>query len=116
MNFEADVNQMRQLLKKLNWDSPVLTVEQKHQLKELLLQNGDLFALDPSELGVTNVVQHTINTGDSTPTCQQAHRIPFALRSKVDNMMEMLEQCIIQPSQSPWVSPIVLVVKKDGTT
>ena len=108
---------MTQLLKKLNWDSPVLTVEQKHQLKELLLQNGDLFALDPSELGVTNVVQHTINTGDNTPIRQQARRIPFALRSKVDNMTEeMLEQGIIQPSQSPWASPIVLVVKKDGTT
>ena len=67
VNCEADVDWMTQLLKKLNWDSPVLTVEQKHQLKELLLQNGDLFVLSPSELGVTNVVQHTINTGDSTP-------------------------------------------------
>ena len=117
VNCEADVDRMTQLLKKLNWDSPVLTVEQKHQLKELLLQNGDLFALDPSELGVTNVVQHTINTGDSTPIRQQARRIPFALRSKVDNMTEeMLEQGIIQPSRSPWASPIVLVAKKDGTT
>ena len=116
VNFEAYVDQTAQLLKKLNWDSPVLTVEQQHQFKELLLQNGDLFVLDPSELGVTNVVQHTINIGDSTPICQQAHRIPFALRSKVDNMTEMLEQSIIQPSQSPWANPIVLVAKKDGTT
>ena len=117
VNCEADVDRMTQLLKKLNWDSPVLTVEQKHQLKELLLQNGDLFALDPSELGVTIVVQHTINTGDSTPIRRQARQIPFALRSKVDNMTEeMLEQGIIQPSQSPWASPIVLVAKKDGTT
>ena len=98
VNCEADVDRKTQLLKKLKWDSPVLTVEQKHQLKELL-QNGDLFALDPSESGVTNIVQHTINTGDSTLIHQQARRIPFALRSKVDNMTEeMLEQCIIQPS------------------
>ena len=97
VNCEADVDWMAQCLKKLNWDSSsVLTIEQKHQVKEVLLQNGDLFALNPSELGVTNVVQHTINTGDSTPIHQQAHRIPFALRSKVDNMMEeMLEQGII---------------------
>ena len=63
MDFEAGVDRMTQFLKKLNWDSPVLTIEKKHQLKKLLLQNGDLFALDPSELGVTHVVQHTINTG-----------------------------------------------------
>ena len=43
-------------------------------------------------------------------------KIPFALRSKVDYMTEMLEQGIIQPSQSPWASPINLVAKKDGTT
>ena len=54
MDCEADVDQTTQLLKKLNWGSPVLTVEQKHQLMELLLQNGDLFALDPSELRVIN--------------------------------------------------------------
>ena len=56
VDFEAGVDRMTQLLKELNWDLPVLTIETKHQLKELLLQNGDLFALDPSELGVTHVV------------------------------------------------------------
>ena len=121
MDCEADVDQTTQLLKKLNWDSAVLTVEQKHQLKELLLQNGDLFALDPSELRAINIVQHTINTGDSTPISQQVSWIPFTLHLKVDNMMEeMLEQGItihwIQPLQSPCGNLIVLVVKKDGST
>ena len=29
---------------------------------------------------------------------------------------EMLEQGIIQPSQSPWAGTIALLAKKDGTT
>ena len=58
--------------------------------------------LNPSNLEVTNVVMHTINIGDSRPIRQAAHGILLVLRSKVDNMMEeMLEQVIIQPSQSP---------------
>ena len=37
VNCEADVDRMTQVLKKLNWDLPVLTVEREHQLRELLL-------------------------------------------------------------------------------
>ena len=60
---EPDLDLMTRLLKQLNWDFPVLTLEQKCQLRKLLLQNGDVFALYPLELGVTNVMQHAINTG-----------------------------------------------------
>ena len=70
MDCEADVDQTTQFLKKLNWGSPVLTVEQKHQLMEFLLQNGDLFALDPSELRVINedgTTRFVWITEDSTP-------------------------------------------------
>ena len=63
------------------------------------------------------MVQHTINTGDSAPLRQPARRIPFALRAKVDEMVnEMVTQGIIHPSSSPWASPIILVAKKDGST
>ena len=41
--------------------------------------------------------------------------MPFALRRKVDELVqEMLDQEVIEPSGSPWASPIVLVQKKDG--
>ena len=55
-------------------------------------------------------------TGDTKPIHQHPRRIPFALRNKVDEMVrDMLEQGVIQHSQSPWASPIVLVAKRDGT-
>ncbi len=47
---------------------------------------GIFFALNPSELGVTNIVQHTIDTVENAPIRQQASRIPFALHGKVDSM------------------------------
>lgn len=76
-----------------------------------------MFALAPTELGSTDYVFHTINTGDSPQCRQQARRIPFALRMQVDGMVsDMLKQGVIRPSWSPWASLVVLVAKKDGTT
>ena len=87
------------------------------QLSDLIEDFEDVFALNPSELGRTNVVEHTINTGESVPLKQPARRIPFALRAKVAEMIEeMKAQRVIKPSTSPWASPIVLVAKKDGST
>ena len=62
------------------------------------------------------MVTHTIDTGDSPPIKQQARRVPFALRHVVEDMVaDMLEQGVVEPSRSPWSSPVVLVEKKDGS-
>ena len=81
----------------------------------MVTQYADVFALDSSELGTTDVVEHHIHTGDSPPVRQAVRRTPFALREKIEEMVaEMEEQGVIVSSKSPWASPIVLVRKKDG--
>ena len=103
------------LLEQLNIQVEHLTAEQKPQLTKLITEYMDVFALNSQELGRTSLVKHVINTGDHPPVRQPVRRTPFALRNKVDEMVqEMLTQGVIQPSQSPWASPIVLVKKKDG--
>ena len=63
----------------------------------LIGEYAQLFAL---ELGSTDVVTHSINTGDHPPFRQQARRVPFALRGKITEMVdEILEQGAIQPSR-----------------
>lgn len=105
------------LLEAVHLQGADLTNEERAQLGSLLKDYEDTFAMEPSELGSTDRVKHTIRTGDHPPIRQPARRIPFALREKVENMVgEMLEQGVIQPSQSPWASPVVLVAKKDGST
>ena len=87
----------------------------QRELETLLASYSDVFALDSSELGTTDVVTHLIVTGDHRPSRQPVRRTPFALREKVDTLVrEMLEQKVIEPSESPWASPIVLVQKKNG--
>ena len=103
------------LLAQLNLQVGHLTPEQQQQLTEVQIFSGDVFALNPGELGTTQMVTHTINTGEHAPIRQPVQRTPFVLRAKVEEMVtEMLDQGVIEPSTSPWASPIVLVKKKDG--
>ena len=88
-------------------------------MTKLISEYQDVFALNNSELNSTNLVQHHIETGDFNPIHQHARRIPFAQCKKVDKIVQdMLDQGVIQHSQSPWANPIVLVAKQDedGTT
>ncbi len=84
------------------------------QLRKLLEEYSDVFSLDDSELGCTNLVQHVIDTGDHPPIKQQPYRTPVLYREKIAKFADMEEQGVIHPSVSPWASPIVLVPKKDG--
>ena len=47
-----------------------LTVDQKQKLEELIVSYADVFALDSSELGTTDIITHNIDTGDHRPIKQ----------------------------------------------
>ena len=112
---EFSAERLEQLRDSLKLD-PQLTEEQVQQMRDLVLEFADVFALDSTELGSTDLVTHHIDTGDSPPIKQPPRRIPFALRQTVEEMVgTMLQQGVVKPSHSPWSSPVVLVEKKDGT-
>ena len=57
-----------------------------------------------------------IETGEARPKKQPIRRVLFALRQEVANQLtKMQRDGVIQPSRSPWSSPVVLVKKQDGT-
>ena len=64
------------LLGKLDLSQCDCNPEQLEDLKVLLSQHADVFALDPSELGCCGMVQRTIDTGDMPPIKQQPYRTP----------------------------------------
>ena len=85
-------------------------------LQEVLLEYHHLFSVDEEERGETDLIQLSIDTGEASPIKQPARRMPYAARQEVArHIQKMQEANIIQPSSSPWSSPIVLVKKKDGT-
>ena len=94
-----------------------LDSEERSQIAQLLTEFADVFAVSSDDLGHTSLVSHKINTGPSQPIRQPARRLPLHKRAEADLLnQEMLQKGVIEPSSSPWVSPIVLVKKKDGTT
>ena len=93
-----------------------LSEEMQAGLKALLIKHAGLFAENDRDLGRTNLVAHDIDTGDAQPIRQPPRRAPIALQPELDKELDaMLEQGAIEPGQSPWASPVVLVRKKDGT-
>ena len=76
----------------------------------------DLFASSPSYLGKASVTEHKINTGDAKPIKQQARRSPRILAGKEEDIIyDQLKAVVIRESTSPWASPMVYVMKKDGS-
>ena len=92
--------------------TPALSNDEKEQLKQVLNEFEEIFS---DTIGQTNIVYHTIDTGDNPPIRQRARRVPYAFRDESDKQIaNMLDQGIIRSSTSPWASPIVLVRKKSN--
>lgn len=96
--------------------SPDLPAHQAQELRCLLASHRDIFDFDGRPLGQTSVVTHHINTGDARPIRRRPYRVSQTERGVIQREVdEMLKRDVIEPSSSPWASPIVLVKKKDGS-
>ena len=90
-----------------------LTKQQKEDLLNLLEEYQDVFSSKP---GCTDLAEHSIILTDQTPIKRRPYPIPYnmypQLRSEIDDMLKM---DIIEVSDSPYCSPIIMLKKKDGT-
>ena len=81
-----------------------LTSEQQHELQGLLEEVADVMQNQP---GRTDAAEHTIDTGTARPVKLPPYRPPHAHKETVKQEIdEMLESGIIEPSQSEW-SPLL---------
>ena len=68
-------------------------------------------------LGTTGILKHRINLKDGAkPVYIPSYKIPHSRREQLRKATtELLEQKIIEPSNSPWSAPMLLVPKQDGS-
>ena len=88
---------------------------EKEAIAALLNKYAVAFSENDNDLGLTNLVEHNIDTAGAKPIKQPPRRVPIAFAEEEKKLItQMHEQGIIQKSCSPWASPLVLVLKKNG--
>ncbi|KAE9282869.1 hypothetical protein PR003_g27291, partial [Phytophthora rubi] len=77
--------------------------------RHLLIGKGN--ALPPAAVGAIC----DIDVGDAAPIAQRVRKIAPRFREKVSDLLKgLLSAKIIRHSTSPWASPIVVIIKKNG--
>ena len=116
VHTDEDIRRRKEKLREVIPEPELLDPGQKQGLYDFLTDHHQAFCLDEHERGETDLVEFQIDTGDASPKKQPARRMPFAVRQEVARQLnKMQESGVIQPSSSPWASPVVLVKKKDGS-
>lgn len=110
------VEHYEELLKVLEVDKMALSEEEKEQVRALIKEYQDCFALKMDQLGEVNLLKAQIQTGSHPPIRCAPYRVGPKERELIEAEIDkMLEAGVIRPSMSPWASPVVLVAKADGS-
>lgn len=85
---------------------------QRHALQQL---RDKYFKLMGNRLGCTDLVKHEILTSAS-PIKQRHYPVSPIVQQQINSELDkMLAEGIVEPSRSPWSSPVILVRKPDKT-
>ena len=88
-----------------------ISLDQKKEVSDLLKGFGDVLSDVP---GRTHLVSHTIKLVEEELVRSKPYPIPYHLREDVNKEIEdMLKSKVIEPSDSPFSTPMI-VVKKPG--
>nr|CAH7733188.1 unnamed protein product [Callosobruchus chinensis] len=124
MNTQVSVNKINVLnLPKFTMNdlksqiSNNLSQNEFQKLLLLLNKYRDGFAQNMNELGKIKGVEMKINLTDDKPVTYRPYRLSFSEREKVREIVNSLMSAdIIQESNSPYASPVILVKKKNDET
>lgn len=91
-----------------------LNTEEKNTIANICAKFADIFHLPGDSLNTTNLYEQKIRLKPNTsPVYSKPYRLPQSQKSEINKQIkQMLENDIIEESQSEWASPLLLVPKK----
>ena len=105
------IKRLEKLLKIINID--VLDIEAKKQLENIIISYQHIFQLDEDKLTVNNFYNQELQLTDSTPVYIKNYRLPQTQFEEIDKQVKkLIEDDIVEPSVSPYNSPLLIVPKK----
>mgnify|MGYP000628023706 CR=1 FL=1 len=86
------------------------------EILSMLQRVGDVFSTGDCDVGRLDVVEHRIELTDESPIYQKPRRFNSRISEQIEAQCRELELLdIIESSDSSWSSPVVPVIKKDGS-
>ena len=104
--------------KEIKFKNKNLTSVQINQIKRLVDEYWMCFSRDDADIGSVNAEYgvHDIKLTDETPIQQRPYKTPFAKEKVIDECInKMIDMKIIEPANTEWASPVVIVKKPDGS-
>ena len=91
------------------------TTDQYRRMAHLLTVYGDVFSQGDTDVGRTDLVQHSIPLVEGTKPIRQPPRRLGAEKDKEveEQVAQLVQRGMVEPTDGSWSSPVVLVRKKD---
>ncbi|XP_063911941.1 uncharacterized protein LOC135128792 [Zophobas morio] len=114
--INAVLDRHSKVMEKLRLDH--LNSEESRQITDICTEYLDLFTFKDEPLSQTNTISHTIPIPQTQqPIKIRPYRLPEAQKNEINKQVQsMLDQGVIEPSTSPWNSPLLLVAKKPDSS
>lgn len=112
MKSEKTVDRVIKVLESLNFSH--LNSEEKKSIQNICAKYSDIFYIEGDKLGTTNILQQSITVKPNTqPIYTKPYRLAESLKPEIRKQIQkLIEDDIIEPTNSEWNSPILLVPKK----